>query len=141
MNTSITNSRKTQPINPSHINSLSDLVQWAQQVHADQYPQYQSLPQNVPTISGLSNGKVTGSNTRQGRGWTVSLSVVPSASGPSVASTASLTLPFVAANTSVFSVSHGTTLIPATVQQGSSTLVLPNWSTTDTVNIYGKADE
>lgn len=141
MSISVTNSRRTQPTNPSHIKTLSDAMQYINQLHADLYPQYQSLPQNVPQIMNLSNGTVMGSNTRSGRGWTVSIIVKPTNSGPSVASGASLMLPFIAANVSVFTVSHGTSLVPATVQQGSSTLVLPNWSTIDTVTIYGKADE
>lgn len=135
------NSRKTQPTNPQSINTLSEIKGYLQKLHNDMYPQYQSLPQNVPTINGLSNGKVTGGNVRQGRNWTVSLTIVPLASGPSVASSASLTLPFVAANTSTFTVTFGNTILAAQVSQGSTTLNLPNWSTVETVTIYGKADE
>lgn len=141
MSTSISNTRKTQPMLPVQLSGIPQLDNWARQLQADLYPQLQNQVQNVPTITGLSNGKVTGGNVRQGRNWTVSLTIVPLASGPSVASSASLTLPFAAANTAVFQVTHGGVLLPAMVEQGTSTLNLPNWSTTDTVTIYGKADE
>ena len=137
----MSNSRTTQPTNPQNVQDLQGVKGYLVKLHNDQYPQVQSLPQNVPTISNLSNGTVTGGNIRQGRNWTLSMIIVPTVSGPSVASGASLTLPFVAALTSVFLVTFGTTILPAIVQQGSSTLVLPNWSTTNTVTIYGKADE
>ncbi len=141
MTASVSNSRTTQPVNPQNIDNLQGVKGYLTKLHNDQYPQVQSLPQNVPSISNLSNGTVTGGNIRQGRGWTLSMTIVPTVGGPSIASGASLTLPFVAALTSVFLVTFGTTILPAIVQQGTSTLVLPNWSTTNTVIIYGKADE
>ena len=141
MTASVTNSRKTQPINPQNSRTLTDAFTWINSAHNDLYPQVQSLPQNVPSIVNLTNGTLTGGNIRQGREWTVSIVVNPTIGGPSVAAGASLTLPFVAALTSIFLVTFGTTVLPATVQQGSSTLVLPNWSTTQTVTIYGKACE
>lgn len=135
------NSRTTQPVNPQNAESLADVKKYLYQIHNDQYPQVQSLPQNVPSITNLTNGTLTGGNIKQGRSWTMSIVVIPTSSGPSVAASASLTLPFVAALTSVFLVTFGTTILPAIVQQGTSNLILPNWSTTNTVTIYGKADE
>jgi len=135
------NSRTTQPVNPQNVSDFPGAKKYLVQIHNDQYPQVQSLPQNVPNIDNLSNGLVTGGNIRQGRNWTLSMTVTPASSGPSVASGCTLTLPFVAALTSVFLVTFGTTILPAIVQQGSSTLVLPDWSTAMTVTIYGKADE
>lgn len=136
----MSNSRITQPVNPQSIHNLQDVIAYLNRLHNDQYPPVQSLPP-IPTISNLSNGTVTGGNVRQGRNWTVTLIIIPTVTGPSIASGASLTLPFVAANTSTFLVTFGSTVLSASVQQGSSTLILPNWSTVSTVTIYGKADE
>lgn len=139
---SITNSRRTQPVLPANLGKTEPaLATYIQKLHADLYPQVQSLPQNTPAIVNLTNGNVSGANVKQGRNWSVSLEVIPHSSGPSVASGASLTLPFVAANTSVFQVVVNGSILAAIVKGGSSTLVLPNWSSTGTVTIFGKADE
>lgn len=135
------NTRTTQPVNPQNIQDLNGVKKYLFNLHSDQYPEVQSLPQNVPTISNLTNGTVTGGNVRQGREWTISYTINPTISGNSVASGASLTLPFAAALTSLLFVTFGTTILPAKVTQGSSTLVLPNWSTPLEVLIYGKAVE
>lgn len=105
---------------------------YRQSLHENLYPK--DTPWN-PVITGVSSTAVTASFVQMGRFWSFAISI----EGVTTSTAGTITLPFEVAQMSVFNVAVGGLNMPATIEKGQTTLILPNWTSAARALISGVA--